>query len=186
MRVLFPKVKYPKFLLLVLTYVVALVIFHERAFFPLREALLSLGYIGIFLAGLFYTYGFTSAPATAVLIIFSTSQDIYLTGALAGLGALFGDLFIFRFIRSSLTEEIGLFSSGRIPVFLGRIMPAIIKKYLFIFLGSITIASPLPDEIGVALLAGATRLSLGTFSALSYTLNTLGIYIILFIGTMYN
>jgi len=50
-----------------------------------------------------------------------------------------------------------------------------------IFAGFV-IASPLPDEIGVSLLAGTTKISTRTFAILSYFLNTAGIFIVLLAG----
>jgi hypothetical protein len=51
-----------------------------RAHPQLNDFLVSLGYPGTFLAGILYAYGFTSAPATAVLLILSVEQDIFLAG----------------------------------------------------------------------------------------------------------
>jgi uncharacterized membrane protein YdjX (TVP38/TMEM64 family) len=41
------------------------------------------------------------------------------------------------------------------------------------------IASPLPDEIGVSLLAGFTRIEEKKFALVSFALNTLGIIVLL-------
>ena len=44
------------------------------------------------------------------------------------------------------------------------------------------IASPLPDEIGVTMIAASKSISAKVFSVISYVLNTAGIFVILMIG----
>lgn len=61
--------------------------------------------------------------------------------------------------------------------------PNPLKKYLIVILAGFIIASPLPDEIGVSLLASSGIISMKKFSVISYVLNTLGIFAILFIGS---
>ena len=51
--------------------------FTGRDFSPFHNFLLSLGYFGTFLAGVFFTYGFTAAPATVILLILSNEQNIF-------------------------------------------------------------------------------------------------------------
>ena len=77
MNKILSKIKYPKFLLLILTFVIAYFIFKGKSLLPFHDALLSLGYIGTFLAGIFFVYGFTAAPATALLLILAKEQNIF-------------------------------------------------------------------------------------------------------------
>ena len=49
---------------------------------------------------------------------------------------------------------------------------------MYAFVG-ILIASPLPDEIGVIMLAGLTKINFKILAIISFILNTLGILIIL-------
>lgn len=176
------QIKYPRFLLLLLTFALAYFIFKERSFDPLHDALTSLGYIGTFLTGIFFVYGFTAAPATAILLILAKEQDIFLTGLVAGLGALAGDLFIFKFIRYSFADEIKKIRKEKIFNFVKGRIPRFIRVYLAPVFAGFIIASPLPDEIGVALLAGTTKVSTKAFLIISYVLNTGGIFVILMIG----
>ena len=64
MKEILLRIKYPKLSLLILTFLLAYLIFIGRNLLPFYDELLSLGYVGVFLVGIFYTYGFTSAPAT--------------------------------------------------------------------------------------------------------------------------
>lgn len=168
---------------LLATFVLAYIIFAEKDFLFLQEALIATGYLGSFLLGIFFVYGFTAGPATALLLLTSGEQNIIIAGLVAGCGALLGDLVIFRFIRHYFTDEIESLGKEKIINSIGRFLPKIVKKYLTLTSAVIIIASPLPDEIGVTLLASSPIISTKYFSILSYILNTLGIFTILFAST---
>jgi len=178
------KLKYPKFLLLLLTFVVAYILLSGRNFLPVRNILSSFSYLGTFLAGMLFVYGFTAAPATAILLILAKGQNILLAGFIAGFGALIGDLLIFKFIRYSFADEIKKLTKEKVFVRVNNKIPKILKKYFVPVLACFIISSPLPDEIGVSLLAASTTISTRVFSVLSYILNTAGIFVILIIGNL--
>lgn len=180
------KIKYPKLLFLFLTFVLAYLLFTGRDFQVLHEALQALGYAGTFIAGLLFAYGFTAAPATAILLILAKEQNIVIAGLTAGLGALAGDWIIFKLIRSTFSDEISRLSNGltngKMMKTINHTIPSIIKKHLLMVIAGFVIASPLPDEIGVSLMAASRHISPRLFTVLSYVLNTTGIFIILLIG----
>jgi uncharacterized membrane protein YdjX (TVP38/TMEM64 family) len=176
------KIKYPKFTLLLLTFVIAYLLFSWRNTLPFQDLLLSLGYFGAFILGIFFAYGFTAAPATAFLLMLAKDYNIFLFGLIGGMGALTADLFLFTFIRSSFTDEIKEISNERAVKKLRHMIHGHLKKYVVPALVGFIIASPLPDEIGVCLLA-TSKISPRAFSVLSYVLNTLGILAILAVGS---
>lgn len=178
------KIKYPKFILLILTFILAYIIFKERNFPQFHNLLLSLSYLGTLLTGIFFSYGFTAAPATAILLILAKEQNIFLTALIAGFGALIGDLIIFKIIRSSFKDEIEKLSKEKIVAKFNRRIPNIVKKYFLPVTAGFIIASPLPDEIGISLLATSRIISIKRFSLISFLLNTMGILIILIIGSL--
>ena len=178
------RIKYPKLLLLLLTFVIAYILFSGKTYLPFYNFLKTLNYLGVFLAGVFFAYSFTAAPATAILLILAKEQNILLTGFIAGFGALLGDLVIFRFIRHSFADEIKKLSKEKTLNSINNKFPNVLKKYLIPVLACFIIASPLPDEIGVSLLATSRFISTKIFSIISYTLNTAGIFIILIIGNL--
>lgn len=177
-------VRYPKFLLLFITFLIAYLLFYERNYQPFQDFIVGLGYSGTFVAGILFVYGFTAAPATAIFLILAQHQNIYLASLIGGLGALIGDLFIFSFIRYSLDDEIKKLKKEKIVLYINHKTPNIFKKYLAPVIAGFIIASPLPDEIGVSLLAASKSISLKVFSVISYVLNTVGIFVILFIGNI--
>lgn len=173
---------YPKFTLLVLTFVLAYIIIKERNFLPFYNFIISLRYFGSFIAGIMLAYGFTAAPAAAVLVVISKSQNIFLSGIIAGFGALIGDLIIFKVIKNSFNDEIKKLSDKKMIRRINKLTSKSIKKYFLMFLAGFIIATPLPDEIGVSILASATKISIKIFSLISYILNTLGIFFLLYLG----
>lgn len=182
MKKILSKLKYPKLLLLLFIFVITYLIFSLRDFLFLHTFLFNLGYLGTFLAGVFFTYGFTAAPSTAILLILAREQNVLVAGLVAGLGALVGDLIIFKFIRYSFSDEIEKLSKTRVIKYINNKTPILIKKYFIPVLACVVIASPLPDEIGVSLFAFSKSISTKFFSILSYILNTIGIFVILIIG----
>lgn len=182
---LLKKIKYPKLLLLVLTFVLAYFIFYNRSYPPFSAFLISLGYIGVFIAGFFYAYGFTAAPATAVLLSIAGQHNVVIAALIGGLGALISDLIIFYFIRFTVVDELRKLSRTKIVKeleFEEQLLFGHFKKYATASFAGFLIASPLPTEIGVTIMAAMKRMSPKKFAVIAYILHTLGILIILTIG----
>jgi len=57
-----------------------------------------------------------------------------------------------------------------------------IKNYILYFFAGIIIASPLPDELGVSMLAGLSEINARVLTMISFAMNSLGIFTMLFIG----
>ncbi|MEK7078485.1 MAG: hypothetical protein AAB929_00295 [Patescibacteria group bacterium] len=154
-------------------------------YLPFYSTLVSSGYIGIFLGGIFYAYGFTAAPATAALLVLAKGQNILSAGIIGGLGALLSDMIIFLFVRYSFIDEIEMLKKEKAM----RIVEKEIKNicgsfvnYFIPFVAAFFIASPLPTEVGVVLMATLKSISTKKFIVLAYFLHTIGIFIILLIG----
>lgn len=134
-------------------------------------------FIGSFVAGMFFTSLFTAAPATVVLGEIARSNSVIEVAIFGGLGALLGDLLIFRFVRNRISEDfsylVKMARSGRLlSVFRLKLF-----AWLIPFIGALIIASPLPDEVGLAML-GLSKMRVSTFVLLSFSLNAIGIIII--------
>ena len=102
---------------------------------------------------------------------------------LGGLGALASDYLLFRFIRVTFDDEIvrlkGSRTFGIVDGLLVKRLPPRVASLITMGMAGIVIASPLPDEIGVALLAGMATVNEKVFAAISFSLNALGIFIVL-------
>ncbi len=140
-----------------------------------------LGYMGSFVAGIFFVSTFTVAPASVVLFKLAQAYNPFLIALTAGLGAVIGDFLIFRFLKDNVFEEIK-------PIFmklggsnLSRLMSTPYFAWLAPVLGALIIASPFPDEIGVGLM-GISKLKNWQFLTISFLLNSLGILLIITIA----
>ncbi|MDE2001683.1 MAG: hypothetical protein KGI60_03935 [Patescibacteria group bacterium] len=180
MKTFTERIRYPKFTLLLLTLIIGYGIFRGQNFQPFRSFLASDSYLNAFLAGLFFVYSFTAGPATATLVLLGERHSILVTGLVAGAGALAGDLLIFKFIRFSFRDEIDRLSRTRPLMAVHRAIPDAIRGAVMLVIGLVFIASPLPDEIGVALVASYLSIETRTFAVLSYVLNTAGIFALLY------
>ncbi|MCC7572622.1 MAG: hypothetical protein KO464_04440 [Candidatus Methanofastidiosum sp.] len=170
--------KYKKFKTLGTIYILTFFLFGSlRNAIP--ESFIELGYLGIFISGIFYVFSFTAPIATALILIFSANKNILLLGIIAGIGSLVGDVIIFHFIRISFNDEIKDFSQHKISLFTLNKIPETYRKYLAYIIGAFFISSPLPDEIGVVILALVKNIKLRHFGIISYVLNTAGIFLII-------
>jgi hypothetical protein len=105
------KIKYPKLILLILSFIVAYFVFREANISSVEKIISSAGYAGSFVSGMMFAYGFTAALGTALLLILGRSQNIFLTAIIAGLGSLFADLILLKFIKTSFADEIEDFNN---------------------------------------------------------------------------
>lgn len=183
---LFRKIQYPKLLALSLCIVSAYFLFELHFFQESLKLLGDYGYLSIFLAGFFFAYGFTAPFAVAFFISIAPEVNVFIAAPLAGMGSLSADLLIFQFVKTSFQDEFDrlslTFFFRRIKNFFDNNLGEKIKKYVLWVIAGILIGSPLPDEFGVSLVSGFMNLDKRIFGMIAYTLNTLGILIILILA----
>lgn len=135
-----------------------------------------------FLAGIFFTSVFTTVPATVALGEIAQEASLITTAFLGGMGALIGDLIIFRFVRDSVSTDFE-YLFGRIKhekfslFFRGKFLELKTLRWVMPLLGALVIASPLPDELGLILL-GLSKTKTNIVIPLSFSLNFLGIILV--------
>lgn len=136
-----------------------------------------LGYLGAFIAGLFFVSVFTVAPAGLVLFRLAELFNPWEIALFAGIGAMIGDYIIFRFLRDRVFDELKpiFFKIGRSQ--LGKLFQTPYFAWLLPIVGAAIIASPLPDEAGIGLL-GASQVRGWQFMLLTFILNATGIFLI--------
>ena len=122
--------------------------------------------IGSFLSGVFFTSIFTAAPATVMLYEIAQGWSALPVALIGALGAVVGDLLIFRFIRDRL-------ASGLNRKWI-KILHLSKARFLAAILGGVVIASPLPDELGLALM-GLSNVRQRWIIPMSFVFNFLGI-----------
>jgi hypothetical protein len=106
------------------------------------------------------------------------ANSVWLTALFGGIGAVVGDMIIFRFVRDRLSEhlmELIKHEGG------GKRVRALFRlrsfRWFTALVGGLIIASPLPDELGISLL-GCEKMKTSRFIPLSFVFNFLGIFLI--------
>lgn len=133
--------------------------------------------LGSFVAGFFFAFAFTTAPAIAVIGEIAQANSIYLIALTGAFGALFGDLIVFFFLKDRLGEDFYyLLKKTRIKRFFS-IFRLKHFRWLTPVVGGLLIASPLPDEIGISIM-GLAKIKTAPFMLVSLFFNFLGILVI--------
>lgn len=130
-----------------------------------------------FVAGVFFVSVFTAAPATIVLgALTRGAGPLWAVALLGAAGSLIGDYLIFRFYRNTVSTDVNFFlnQSGhkKWGIFKSRRL-----GWLTSFIGALIVVSPLPDEIGLAMM-GLSKMKTSLFIPLSFVLNFIGILLI--------
>ena len=161
--------------------VVAILLVKSGAITRLMGIAGSLKYFGGFIAGIFFTSAFTTAVATAAFAELADFNSAHLIAISGGLGAIAGDLVIFRFVKNRFDIDVRYLLSLTNRQRLYFIFHRRVFRWTAALLGALIIASPLPDEIGIALL-GLAKVKIKNFIIVSFALNTAGILIIVLIS----
>lgn len=138
---------------------------------------LGLEFIGSFVAGILFTSIFTAAPATVILGTIARETPVWLVALYGGLGALLGDFIIFHFVERRLKEDFAYLLQKTDTERFVSIFHRRLFRWLFQFVGALVVASPLPDEVGLAMM-GLSKMRPSLFIPLSFFLNSVGILVI--------
>lgn len=149
---------------------------------PVVKYLSSYGFFSSFFAGILYTFSFTSFTSSLLLFELGKMGNILTLSLIGGIGSIIGDLVILKTAKVSFYKEFGLLYKERFLQRIFRPFPKPLLHTLKIITAMLIIASPLPDEAGVTLLANGYVLPKKIFIVLSFFLNFLGIYTILSLG----
>lgn len=137
-----------------------------------------LSYLGAFVTGVFFVSSFTVGPAAVVLFHLSSAESLWPMALAAGIGAAAGDVLVFRFLKDSIYKELAPFFSRVAVSRVGRTLGLPRFRWVLPVLGAVVIASPFPDEIGIALM-GLSTMRWWQFLPLAIILNSVGVFIIL-------
>lgn len=133
--------------------------------------------LGSFVVGIAFASTFTVASAASIFAILAQTHDIFLMAIFGGLGALVGDSLIFKFLRDDLLADFEYLEQHFPKKTARRIIHSKMTLWFAPIVAALLIASPLPDEIGILMLAGL-RLKYKHFLLISIFLNTLGIFMV--------
>lgn len=171
--------KYKNLLIIAISLVFAIFLSGIDSFHAFLLNLGGLGYIGAFIAGILFVSTFTVATGSLILLILAEKLSPIELGLIAGLGAVVGDLAIFRFVKDGLVSEIeSIYNHFDDNHHLKKLFHSKYFNWTLPIIGAIIIASPLPDELGVSLI-GMSKMSTYRFMLMSYLLNSAGIFLVI-------
>ena len=163
--------------LVILSVFIAIILAKTGALKDLITSTQEVRFIGSFISGILFVSVFTAAPATVALGEIAQSNSVITVAIIGGLGALIGDLIIFRFIKDRVSQHFSYLIKVSKSERFFSIFKLRLFRWIIPFVGVLLIASPLPDEIGVAML-GLSKMKNSYFILLSFLLNSAGILII--------
>ena len=170
--------KYKNLTIAFLGLCVAYVLSQNKEFHALLAHLGNGGYIGAFIAGILFVSTFTVATGALILLIFAETLHPIEIGLIAGLGAVVGDITIFRFVKNNLEKELtDIYNHIDHNKHFKKLLHSKYFSWTLPVLGAIIIASPLPDELGVSLM-GLSKMKTVPFLCISFILNSIGIFLI--------
>ena len=165
--------------IIMLSIFVAVIIIKTGMLSHFIKQLGSYNIIGAFIAGMFFTSVFTTAPALATLGELGVIHNPFVIAFIGGIGAVIGDMIIFRFIRDRFSEDIReVFRLTKPSDRLKKLAELQFFRWFILFFGGFIIASPLPDEIGISLL-GMAKISTRWFVPISFVFNSIGILVVI-------
>lgn len=170
------------FLLVVGSILFAFIILEVGIFDALLREIQSVGaIIGSFFAGVFFTSIFTIAPASLVLVKIASFSDPLTVSVFGALGAMVGDLLVFFFVKHTLADDlITLIRRSKYQKIFHRLHFGILR-FVMPVIGALVIASPLPDEVGLALL-GVSKIKTIYLIPIALVMNFVGILALVFVG----
>lgn len=133
--------------------------------------------VGSFIAGLFFTSILTTAPAIVVLGEFAQDAPIIGVAVIGALGAVCGDYLLFWLVQGGVTNDVEYLVSHSGARRIKALFRTRLFHRLLPLIGALVIASPLPDELGLALL-GVSSIRRERFLLISFIMNFVGIMVI--------
>lgn len=173
--------KYPKLLLLCITTLTAYVLYAIGGLDWLHDTPGSSAYLAAFIGGLLFTFGFTAPFGIGVFLEIGHSLNPILGAMVGGIGAVLADLVIFHVMRFEMFHEelLSLRSAHLIQWLHDKLhhenFPQRLREYILWSFAGLIIASPLPDEFGVALVSSMTNINKRAFAVLSFIANATAI-----------
>ncbi|MDP1891983.1 MAG: hypothetical protein Q8K55_13900, partial [Gemmatimonadaceae bacterium] len=135
--------------IIVLSIFIAVILVKTKFLIGILTSTKELKLLGSFIAGMFFTSVFTTAPAIATLGEIARTNSAALVAIFGAMGAVVGDLIIFRFIRDKLSEHLLELARHQEA---GKRFKVLLKlkyfRWLTFLMGGLIIASPFPDELG--------------------------------------
>lgn len=134
-------------------------------------------WIGSLISGVLFTSVLTTPLSIAAIAEIAGHAPVWLVASIGGLGALLGDLILFSLFRGHVANDIAFLTRSHKFDRLKNIFHLKIFRWTIPLFGALIIASPLPDELGLAMM-GLAKTRLAVFIPISFLMNMLGITLI--------
>jgi len=175
--------KYPKLFLFILFIILAYYVFSRPFASGWMEIFNKLGDFGALVAGVLTGLGFV-APFGFGLLIKMSSNNMLLAVLLSGIGAALADLLIFKTIKLSFMDEFKKLEKTKVIHEIEDIVKknksVLIRHYFLYLFAGIMLATPLPDEIGVSMLAGLTTIKPLKLAIIGFALHSITAFFFLY------
>lgn len=182
------RIKYPNIALFILSVVVAATLSWAGVFDSFVQ-LGKFGYLGAFAAGLLWPFTFTTPLAAASFFYLGQIGNVWAIVVIGSIGSLLSDIIIWKFFKGGIFTEFEKiweqyknhhkrrrFHREHRPHLI-RLFHARPFHFIMLFLGVVVLFSPLPDEIGLEMLA-YYKLNPAKFVFLSLTSAAFAIWIV--------
>lgn len=147
----------------------------------LLSSIENMGIAGVFLAGLLFVSFFTAAPAVVLLIALADNFSPLTIAFYGALGAAVGDWIILKLFEEKVAYELKpLAKKWKLMPLIRRLRRKKAREGTTLF-GMVVVASPLPDELGIALL-GISHLPTVSLLIITTLLNGAGILVIVLLA----
>jgi hypothetical protein len=162
---------------IILSICIAVLLVRSGVFESLLGFTQGMRYVSSFVAGLFFTSAFTTPLAIVALGEISLTLAPWKVAAIGAVGSLIGDLLIFSVIKDTFAKDVKEYLKVHPHKKIRAIFKHRIFRWLTPTLGALVIASPIPDEVGLAMM-GFSRMSIAVLIPISLALNFIGILLI--------
>lgn len=170
--------KYKRTILLLLSILVLILVAQSEFWHRLVAQFSVLGYPGAFICGILFVSIFTVAPATTVLFYLVGEYNPILVALFAAAGSVLGDYIILESLEDGVFKEIEPFVKEQLGKRkLDQFFRSPYFSWILPVLGAVIIISPLPDEVGVAML-GLSEMKRWKFVALVSVLDLIGMLLL--------
>lgn len=142
-----------------------------------QRFLLNLGewkYLGAFLSGILFVSTFTVSTSVILIALLAQEMNPFVLAVIGGVGAMVGDIIVFRFLKNNVDEELMLIFGTKGEHYVKAVLRSKYISWTLPIFGILIIASPLPDEIGIGLL-GMANISETKLMAITFISNMFGI-----------
>jgi hypothetical protein len=135
------------------------------------------GYLSAILAGALFVSTFTIATGALILMTLAKTLSPIELILLAGVGAVLGDLLIFRFVKDEVEDDIAPIYDKITGTHLKKILHTKYFGWTLPVIGAFIIISPLPDELGISLL-GISEIKTENFLVIAWVSHTIGMFLL--------